>query len=195
MEAVLTVPVTADRDHIQGAADAPVTLVLYGDYECPYSGKAYPIVHQVRARMADRLRFVFRNFPITTLHPHAERAAEAAEAAAAQGKFWEMHDLLYENQKRLRDRDLHAYAEQLGLDVERFDKELAEHVHIARVHEGLRSGVRSGVEGTPTFFVNAVRHDDSYDAGTLLKALQRAAVEAPPGSRRTPRQADRGRGR
>jgi protein-disulfide isomerase len=179
MEAVLTVPVTADRDHIQGAADAPVTLVLYGDYECPYSGKAYPIVHEVQARMADRLRFVFRNFPITTLHPHAERAAEAAEASAAQGKFWEMHDLLYENQKRLRDWDLHAYAEQLGLDVERFDKELAEHVHLARIHEDLRSGVRSGVEGTPTFFVNGARHDDSYDAETLLEALQRAAVEAP----------------
>ena len=179
MEAVLTVPVTTDRDHIQGRADAPVTLVLYGDYECPYSGKAYPIVHEVQARMADRLRFVFRNFPITTLHPHAEHAAEAAEAAAAHGKFWEMHDLLYENQKRLRDRDLHAYAEQLGLDIERFDKELAEHVHLPRVHEDLMSGVRSGVEGTPTFFVNGVRHDDSYEAETLLGALQRAAVEAP----------------
>jgi protein-disulfide isomerase len=179
MEAVLTVPVTVDRDHIQGSADAPVTLVLYGDYECPYSGKAYPIVHEVQARMADRLRFVFRNFPLTTLHPHAEHAAEAAEAAAAQGKFWEMHDLLYENQKRLRDRDLHAYAEQLGLDVERFDKEFAEHIQLPRIHDDLRSGVRSGVEGTPTFFVNGVRHDDSYDAETLLEALERAAVWPP----------------
>jgi protein-disulfide isomerase len=177
-EAVLTTPVTMDRDHVQGLADAPVTLLLYGDYECPYSGKAYPIVHEVQARMADRLRFVFRNFPITTLHPHAERAAEAAEAAAAQGKFWEMHDVLYENQKRLRDRDLHTYAEQVGLDVERFEKELAEQVHVPRVHEDLMSGVRSGVSGTPTFFMNDVRHDDSYEAETLLEALQRAAVEA-----------------
>jgi protein-disulfide isomerase len=179
MEAVLTVPVTTDRDHVKGRADAPVTLVLYGDYECPYSGKAHPIVHEVQARMAGRLRFVFRNFPLTTLHPHAEHAAEAAEAAAAQGKFWEMHDHLYENQKRLRDRDLHAYADQLGLDVERFDKDLAEHAHLPRINDDLRSGVRSGVEGTPTFFVNGVRHDDSYDAEALLEALQRAAVEAP----------------
>jgi len=174
-EAVLTMPVADDRDHIQGPADAAVTLVQYGDYECPYCGAAYPIIKEVQARMGQRLRFVFRNFPISTSHPHAERAAEAAEAAAAQGKFWPMHDLLYENQRDLRDRSLHAYAEQLGLDVDLFDKELAEHVHAGRVHEDFMSGVRSGVNGTPTFYINGVRHDDSYDPETLLAALERAA--------------------
>jgi protein-disulfide isomerase len=176
-EAVLTMPVADDRDHIQGPADAAVTLVQYGDYECPYCGAAYPIIKEVQARMGERLRFVFRNFPISTSHPHAERAAEAAEAAAAQGKFWPMHDLLYENQRDLRDRALHAYAEQLGLDVDLFDKELAEHVHADRVHEDFMSGVRSGVNGTPTFYINGVRHDDSYDPETLLAALERAAAD------------------
>src|SRR5712691_2739941 len=119
-EAVLTSPVTQGREHIQGPADAPVTLVEYGDYECPYCGAAYPIIKEVQARMGQRLRFVFRNFPISTSHPHAEQAAEAAEAAAAQGQFWPMHDLLYENQQRLGDPDLHSYAGTLGLDIEQF---------------------------------------------------------------------------
>ena len=174
--AVLTLPVSEERDHVQGPADAAVTLVEYGDYECPYCGAAYPIIKEVQARMGDRLRFVFRNFPIATSHPHAEQAAESAEAAAAQGTFWEMHDLLYENQKRLRDQDLHGYAEQLGLDVDRFDRELAEHVHDARVREDFMSGVRSGVNGTPSFYIDGVRYDDAYDPDTLLAALERAAV-------------------
>jgi protein-disulfide isomerase len=176
-EAVLTVPVTEDRDHIQGPADAAVTLVEYGDYECPYCGAAYPVIKEVQARMGERLRFAFRNFPIPTSHPHAEQAAEAAEAAANQGRFWEMHDLLYENQQRLGDQDLRGYAETLGLAVERFDKELAEHVHAARVQEDFMSGVRSGVNGTPTFYINGARHDDSYDIETLLAALERAAAD------------------
>jgi protein-disulfide isomerase len=175
-EAVLTVPVTEDRDHIQGPADAAVTLVEYGDFECPYCGAAYPIVKEVQDRMGERLRFVFRNFPITTSHAHAEQAAEAAEAAAGQGRFWPMHDLLFENQRRLRDRDLHGYAEQAGLDVERFDSELAEHAHAARVREDFMSGVRSGVNGTPTFFINGARHDGSYEVEALLAALERAAA-------------------
>jgi protein-disulfide isomerase len=170
-EAVLATPVTEERDHIQGPPDAPVTLLEYGDYECPYCGAAYPIIKDVQARMGDRLRFVFRNFPITTSHAHAEQAAEAAEAAGAQGRFWEMHDLLYENQKRLGDDDLRAYAQRIGLDLERFDKELAEHVHAPRVREDFMSGVRSGVNGTPTFFINGARYDDAYDVETLLAAL------------------------
>ncbi len=176
-EAELAMPVSEDRDHIQGPSDATVTLVQYGDYECPYCGAAYPIIKEVQDRMGERLRFVFRNFPITTSHPHAEQAAEAAEAAASQGRFWQMHDLLYENQKRLRDQDLRSYAEQLGLDVALFEKELSEHVHATRVHEDFMSGVRSGVNGTPTFYINGVRHDGSYDSETLLDALERAAVE------------------
>jgi protein-disulfide isomerase len=174
-EAVLTMPVTDDRDHVQGPADAPVTLVEYGDYECPYCGEAYPIVKDIQERMGERLRFAFRNFPITTSHPHAARAAEAAEAAAAQGKFWEMHDHLYENQRHLRDDNLHSYAQALGLDVDVFDEELAEHVRADRVHEDFLSGVRSGVNGTPTFFINGLRHDDSYEFDTLLRALEQAA--------------------
>jgi protein-disulfide isomerase len=175
-EATLTLPVSEDRDHVEGSADASVTLVEYGDYECPYCGEAYPIVKDVQERMGEQLRFVFRNFPITTSHPHAEQAAEAAEAAAVQGRFWQMHDVLYENQKHLRDEDLRGYAEQVGLDVEPFDQELAEHVHAARVREDFMSGVRSGVNGTPTFYINGARHDDSYDIETLVAALERAAA-------------------
>ena len=177
-EAVLTVPVDEERDHVQGPPTAAVTLVQYGDYECPYCGEAYPIVKDVQSRMGERLRFVFRNFPISTSHPHAEHAAEAAEAADAQGRFWEMHDLLYERQRHLTDEDLHAYAEELGLDVDRFDKEMAEHVHADRVHEDFMSGVRSGGNGTPTFYINGVRHDDSYEAEVLLDALEAAAASA-----------------
>ncbi|MGB2876206.1 MAG: thioredoxin domain-containing protein [Gaiellaceae bacterium] len=175
-ESILSMPVSEERDHVQGPADAPVTLVEYGDYECPYCGAAYPIVKEVQARMGERLRFVFRNFPITTSHPHAEQAAEAAEAAAAQDRFWEMHDLLYENQRRLRDENLRAYSEEVGLDVERFVRDLAEHVHAARVREDFMSGVRSGVNGTPSFYINGARHDDSYDLETLLSALERAGT-------------------
>jgi protein-disulfide isomerase len=175
-EARLTEPVDENRDHFQGSTDARVTLVQYGDYECPYCGAAYPIIKDVQAQMGERLRFVFRNFPITTSHPHAEQAAEAAEAAAAQGKFWEMHDLLYENQSHLEDDDLRRYAEQLALELDAFDRDLAEHVHADRVHGDFMSGVRSGVNGTPTFYLNGTRYDDSYDAATLLDALERAAA-------------------
>jgi protein-disulfide isomerase len=171
----LTLPVSEDRDHIQGPSDAQVVLVEYGDFECPYCGAAYPIVKQIQDAMGPRLRFVFRNFPISTSHPHAEHAAEAAEAAAEQGTFWPMHDHLYENQRHLGDDHLRSYAEALGLDVDLFDKELTEHVHAGRVHEDFISGVRSGVNGTPTFFVNGSRHDDSFDFETLLAAIQLAA--------------------
>jgi protein-disulfide isomerase len=173
-EANLVLPVSKERDHIQGPGDAPVTLVEYGDYECPYCGEAYPIVKQIQERMGEQLRFVFRNFPISTAHPHAEFAAEAAEAAAAQDRFWEMHDHLYEHQQRLRVDDVRSYAQAIELDLDLFDKELEEHVHADRVHEDFLSGVRSGVNGTPTFFINGVRHDDSYEFETLLTALNGA---------------------
>jgi protein-disulfide isomerase len=171
----LTLPV-GSRDHAQGDANAPVTLVEYGDYECPYCGAAYPIVKEVQARMGERLRFVFRNFPITTSHPHAEHAAEAAEAAAAQGRFWEMHDRLYEHQRHLADADLQRHAEERGLDTDRFDSELAQHVHEQRVREDFMSGVRSGVNGTPTFYIDGKRHDGSYELESLLAALERAPL-------------------
>jgi protein-disulfide isomerase len=172
---VKATPVTAS-DHVFGPENARVTLIEYGDYECPFCGAAYPIVKEVQSRLGDRLRFVFRNFPITTSHPHAELAAEAAEAADAQRKFWEMHDLLYESQQHLEAADLHRYAEQLGLDVGRFDNELARHVHAERVREDFMSGVRSGVNGTPTFYLNGVRHDGDYELETLLAALDHSGV-------------------
>jgi len=169
----LTLPVS-QRDHQRGPETAPVTLVEYGDYECPYCGKAYPIVKEIQRRLGDRLRFVFRNFPLTQSHPHAEHAAEAAEAAAGQEKFWEMHDYLFEHQRALDDTHLVQYAVALNLDKEIFIREMTEHVHANRVHEDFLSGVRSGVNGTPTFFINGVRHDDSYELETLLAAIEAA---------------------
>ena len=167
----LTMPVTPERDHVRGPADAPAELVEYGDYECPFCAAAYPIVEGLLADAGDAIRFAFRHFPMSTVHPHAERAAQAAEAAAAQGRFWPMHELLFANQHRLGDRDLLGYARVLDLDVDRFARELATRVHLGRVREDLMSGVRSGVNGTPTFFTNGLRHDGSHDARSLAKAL------------------------
>jgi protein-disulfide isomerase len=170
----LAVPVSSD-DHARGPASAPLTLVEYGDYECPYCGAAYPIVKQIERTLGDQLRSVFRNFPLGEVHPHAVQAAEAAETAAAQGRFWEMHDRLYENQRLLDTKDLIAHADALGLDVDRFQADLREHAYEKRVQDDFMSGIRSGVNGTPTFFINGRRHDGSYDLNTLLAAL-RAAV-------------------
>jgi len=178
----LTLPV-GPRDHAQGSVDAPVTLVEYGDYECPHCGRAYPIVKEVQRRLGSKLRFVFRNFPLSESHPHAEHAAEAAEGAAAQGRFWEMHDALFEHQQALDDRHLVGHAAALGLDVSRFETELRGHAHKSRVREDFMSGVRSGVNGTPTFFINGVRFDDSWDPDTLTEALK-TATRAPATRRR-----------
>jgi protein-disulfide isomerase len=174
-EAVLTLPVSPTRDHVRGPVDAPVSLVEYGDYECPYCGAAHPVVNEIQRLMGDELQFVYRHFPLTTVHPHAEQAAEAAEAAGSQGRFWAMHDVLFENQQRLEAPYLHAYAEALGLDVGQFDRELVEHIHAGRVREDFMSGVRSGVNGTPTFYINGVRHNGSFELPVLLAALRRAA--------------------
>lgn len=171
----LTLPVS-ERDHWQGPTDAPVTLVEYGDYECPYCGRAYPIVQEIQRRMGDRLRFVFRNFPLAQIHPHAQQAAEAAEVAGQQGKFWEMHDTLFENQHALGDGPLREYAESIGLDGAEFAQELNSHAAEGRIREDFLSGVRSGVNGTPTFFINGIRHDDGYELHVLLAALERVAL-------------------
>jgi protein-disulfide isomerase len=171
-------PAVSSRDHVQGPADAPVTLVEYGDYECPHCGRAYPIVKAVERRLGPRLRFVFRNFPLTTSHPHAEHAAEAAEAAAAQGRFWEMHDILFQHQGALDDESLARYAESLGLDRARFERELASGAYEARVREDFASGVRSGVNGTPTFFIDGRRYEGSWEEASLTRALQ-ARLEKP----------------
>ena len=167
-------PPVGPKDHVQGPPDAPVHLVEFGDYECPYCGEAYPVVKALQERLGDQMCFVFRNFPLTQVHPHAEEAAEAAEAAGAQGKFWEMHDLLYENQDALEPEDLVQYARALKLDLPRFVLEMREHVYVERVREDFRSGVRSGVNGTPTFFINGVRHDGSFDLVSLLAAIEEA---------------------
>jgi protein-disulfide isomerase len=169
-----TLPI-ADRDHIQGPIEAPVALVEYGDYQCPHCGAAYPIVKAIQERWGDRLCFVFRNFPLTGVHPHAEHAAEAAEAAGAQGRFWEMHDLLFENQEDLADDALARHAAALGLDAERLLEEVRRGAHKERVREDVQSGARSGVNGTPTFFVNGVRHDGPHTLDGLLAALARAS--------------------
>ena len=165
-------PAVSDSDHRAGPDDAPVTLVEYGDYECPHCGRAHPIVQEVRKRLGRRLRFVFRNFPLAEAHPHA---VHAAEAAAVQGKFWEMHDLLFEHQAALEDSDLIGYAKTLALDAGRMKDELAAGTHANRVRQDFRSGVRSGVNGTPTFFIEGARYDGSWDLDALVEALERAA--------------------
>jgi len=167
----LSVPVTA-RDHAQGPDDAPLTLVEYGDYECPHCGHAHPIVQEVQRRFGDALRFVFRNFPLSEIHPHAALAAEAAEAAAEQGHFWPMHDLLLENQRALGEPSLIGYAAAIGLDEERVRRELEARSHRTRVRSDFAGGVRSGVNGTPTFFINGIRYDGDWDAGALTVALR-----------------------
>ena len=176
-EGRLIAPVS-EHDHVIGPADAPVTLVEYGDYECPYCGRAFPIVQQLRRALGDRLRFVFRNFPLTQIHEHAEHAAEVAEAAAAQGKFWPMHDWLFTHQWMLDDESLLAGVAELALDADRVAGELAAGTHRARVREDFATGIRSGVNGTPTFYINGVRHDGDYGLETLLAAIEQATMAA-----------------
>ena len=170
---MLTVPVS-ERDHVRGPATAPLTLLEYGDYECPFCGAAHPIVKEVERLLEGDLRFAYRHFPLSQIHPHAYQAAEAAEAAGAQGRFWEMHDLLFEHQDRLGTPDLITYADALGLDLTRFVHDLETHAHAPRLREDFLSGVRSGVNGTPTFFVNGVRHNGGYDLPSLVEALREA---------------------
>ncbi|MEZ2410631.1 DsbA family protein [Bosea sp. RCC_152_1] len=170
----LSIPV-GPQDHAQGPADAPVTLVEYGDYECPYCGEAYPVMKAVQQTMGNQMRFVFRNFPIAELHPHAVRAAEFAEAAASLGTFWQAHDMLYENQTALSTDDLFAYGVRLGLDAaavaEGFDGRFDQ-----RIKGDFAGGVRSGVNGTPTLFINGQRYDGERDVESLVEALSRAAT-------------------
>jgi len=163
--------VDPDRDHILGRADAPVTLVEYGDFECPFCGRSYPAVQAIRRQLGDQLRFVFRHFPRPE-HPHARHAAEAAEAAAAQGRFWQMHDMLFEHQGALEDRDLLGYAAAIGLDVARFEHDLTTHLYLEHVHADLESGVRSGAHGTPTFFINGMKHEGADTFEDLMGAIR-----------------------
>jgi protein-disulfide isomerase len=175
----LVMPV-GPRDHIQGPAtqqaEARLTLVEYGDFECPHCGAAYPIVKNIQRQLSNDLRFVYRHFPLTRVHPHAEHAAEVSEAAAQHGKFWPMHDLLFEHQESLEDENLVAYAGALGIDAAWAAAALARGRFEPRVREDFASGVRSGVNGTPTFFINGERYDGSWDS--LLETLGEALIES-----------------
>ena len=166
----LVVPVNK-TDHIVGPETAKVVLVEYGDFECPTCGQAYPAVKMLLKKFEHRLRFVFRHFPLTVAHPNAELAAEAAEAAGAQHKFWPMHDLLFQNQAHLKLKDLHHYAEKLELDLSRFDFELSDQVYRQRVNEHVDSGKRSGVRSMPAFFVNGSLVDVSFGLDHLHDAI------------------------
>jgi protein-disulfide isomerase len=177
MAAYLSRPVT-DRDHIVGPPNAPVTLVEYGDYECPHCGKAFPVLEDLRLVMGDTLRFVYRHYPINLGHTHAQVAAEAAEAAGAQDRFWQMHAKLFINQDALDRLSLERYAIEVGLDVARFHMDLATRAHRERVLEDIASGEESGVAWTPTFFINEVRFGYAPDLDALLPALRTAAEEA-----------------
>ncbi len=173
MRKALLTPDVGARDHVLGPPDAAVTLVEYGDFECEFCGRAYPELKRLLKQVGGKVRFVFRHFPIPEDHPHAQHAAEVAEAAAAQGKFWEMHDLLYEHQSALTDEDLLRYARQLGLDMARIQRELAAHTYAPVVRQDFMGGVRSGVSGTPRFFINGRRHEEPGDVTTLATALRR----------------------
>jgi protein-disulfide isomerase len=168
--ASLRVPVTK-TDHIQGNENAPVTLVEYGDYECPHCGHAHGIIKKLQRHFGDRLRFVYRNFPLTQIHPMAEPAAEAAEFAAAHQKFWEMHDAIYADQDDLSMPVLGELAKELGLSDSDLATSLSEHEFLPRIKEDFMGGVRSGVNGTPTFFINGERHEGSFEFKDMVEAI------------------------
>ena len=169
----LTLPVS-ERDHIWGSPDANVTVVEYGDYQCPHCGRTHGILQELHAQESG-FRLAYRHFPLSAIHPNAEPAAEAAEAAGAQGQFWDMHDLLFEHQDALDMVHLVGYARALALDLNRFTGELRARTHAAKIREDFLSGARSGVNGTPTFFINGLRHDGSYELPSLLAAIEGAA--------------------
>jgi protein-disulfide isomerase len=172
-QAPMVDPLDERVDHVRGESGTPVVLE-YGDYECPYSRQAFRAIKRVERQLSGQVRFAFRHFPLTHIHPHALAAAAAAEAAARQGRFWEMHDLLFHRQKALDDEDLLAYAGEVGLDVPRFDRDRADEEVMARIARDIRSGEASGVvRGTPTLFIDGVLHEGGYDPATLLEALQR----------------------
>jgi Na+/H+ antiporter NhaA len=173
----LQAPVDEDRDHVRGPSNAPVTLIEYGDFQCPYCGRAESVIRELLADFGE-LEYIWRHLPLTDVHPSAQIAAEAAEAASAQGAFWEMHALLLRHQDALRPPDLRRYAEQLGLEVDRFSDELRTHVYAGRIAEDVDSADLSGVAGTPTFFINGRRHHGAYDIATLAAAVRTARARA-----------------
>jgi protein-disulfide isomerase len=175
----LAVPVN-HLDHVLGLAQAPVTLVEYGDFECPTCKLAYPAVKLLLRTFGSTVRFAYRHFPLVEIHPHAELAAEASEAAGAQGKFWPMHDLLFENQQHLKANHLRAYAQRLELDLARYDYEMDDHVYLQRVREHVASGVASGVRATPSFYLNGAPQDVSFGFEHLMEAVRQRVGARPP---------------
>jgi Na+/H+ antiporter NhaA len=173
----LAVPVDPERDHLRGSPEAPVTLVEYGDFECPYCGRAEPVIRELLRDFGD-LRYVWRHLPLNDVHPHTQLAAEAAEAAAAQDSFWKMYDLLLSQQNALTEEDLVSYADELGLDLERFSSDLQHHIGAARIAEDVDGADLSNVSGTPTFFINGRRHYGAYDIHTLSRAVRAARARA-----------------
>ena len=169
------VPAVGPQDHIRGPVDARVTLVEYGDYQCPYCGLAFESVQSVQSALANEMRFVFRHFPLVQIHPHAQQAAEAAEAAGAQGKFWEMHDMLFTHQDALDLGSLRRYAAEIGLDILKFDEDIEGHRHLPKIMADYQSGIESGVEGTPTFFIDGEIYTGDYDSESLRRALESAS--------------------
>ena len=177
---VLRPPLNA-ADHLRGNRNAPVSLVEFGDFECPFCGRAYPVVQAIEHALGDRLSFTFRHFPLAATHPHALLAAEAAEAADAQGRFWQMYDMLYQHQDSLELRSIEEYAGLIGLDMGKFVRDLRRHRFLDKVRTDLHSGAVSGVNGTPTFFINGRRHDDAWDYERLLGALlEQGGIELQP---------------
>lgn len=169
----LTPPISRN-DHTLGDLDAPLQMLEFGDYQCPYCGAAQPVIQEIRRELGDRLLYAFRNFPLVQVHQYAEQAAEAAEAAGAQGKFWEMHDLLYQNQHALDYNHLVGYADQLGLDVEKFQQDLRDHAYRAKIASDYRSGEESGVPGTPTFFLNGIMYQGPIEPDAIIAAIRQA---------------------
>jgi protein-disulfide isomerase len=172
----LSLPVDESRDHIQGSVTAPVTLVEYGDYECPYCAQAYLITKEILERLGDKLCFVFRNFPITKIRPHAYETALGAEAAAAQGKFWDMYDSLFKHGQAVTNDSLRRSAANLGLNLTRFDREFYDRIYSHHIDEDIQSGKNSGVKSTPTFFINSELYNGPWDLDSLLGALDEESV-------------------
>ena len=175
---MLKIPVTS-ADHFQGDPAAPVVLVEYGDYQCPHCGHAYPIVKRLQRHFGEDLAFVFRNFPLTEIHADAEAAAETAEFAAAQDRFWEMHDAIFENQAELSPETLLKFARELGLPLQELQSAWVDRTYRERVREDIAGGVRSGVNGTPTFFINGQRHEGSFELEDLIEAIEAVRPRRP----------------
>jgi protein-disulfide isomerase len=171
-------PAVNSTDHIQGKNTASLELVEYGDYQCPHCGHAYPIIKNLQQSLGADLKFVFRNFPLSEIHPDAFNAAVAAEAAGLQGKFWEMHDIIFENQQELDLESLFLYAKKIGLDVKRFKNDMQKDTLANKVEQDFESGVRSGVNGTPSFFINGKKYDGDWEEDVFTEFLKRQLLAA-----------------